>query len=219
VILSAVVNIFNVIWFCRNQCRFIDKSINIRSAINLIISGTSLSGNSSKLNAKSSIEEFLILKAFNVRFSNTPPHVIKEVLWQPPVFNWVKCNSDGASLGNPGPSSCGGLFRNSKGEFLGAFAYNLGISNSLSAELNGAMYAVELAHHYGWKSLWLETDSVLVVNAFKSSKIIPWHLKNRWDNCLLLISSMKFFVSHIYREGNTCADKFVNLGLSILTLN
>jgi hypothetical protein len=32
------------------------------------------------LNAKSSIEEFLILKAFSVRFSNTPPPVIKEVL-------------------------------------------------------------------------------------------------------------------------------------------
>ncbi|CAJ2641500.1 unnamed protein product [Trifolium pratense] len=219
VILSAVVNIFNVIWFCRNQCRFNDKSMNIRSAINLIITGVSLSGNSSKLNAKSSIEEFLILKAFSVQFNNTPPPLIKEVLWQPPIFNWVKCNSDGASLGNPGPSSCGGLFRNSSAEFLGAFAYNLGISNSLSAELNGAMYAVELAHHFGWKNLWLETDSMLVVNAFKSSKTIPWHLKNRWDNCLLLISSMNFFVSHIYREGNTCADKFANLGLSILTLN
>ncbi|GAU40165.1 hypothetical protein TSUD_292700 [Trifolium subterraneum] len=124
VILSAVVNIFNVIWFCRNQCRFNDKSINIRSAINLVISGAFLSGNSSKLKAKSSIEEFLILKAFSVQISNTPPLVIKEVLWQPPIFNWVKCNSDGASLGNPGPSSCGGLFRNSNAEFLGAFAYN-----------------------------------------------------------------------------------------------
>jgi ribonuclease HI len=42
------------------------------------------------------------------------------------------------------------------------------------------MYAVELAHRFGWKNLWLETDSMLMVTALKSSKIISWHLKNRW---------------------------------------
>jgi ribonuclease HI len=103
---------------------------------------------------------------------------------QPPVFSWIKCNSDGVSLGNPGPSSCGGIFRNSSAEFLGAFAYNLGISNSLCARLNGAMYAVvEIAYQKGWKNLWLETYSMLVVTAFKSSKIIPWQLKNRCPIC------------------------------------
>jgi ribonuclease HI len=219
VILAAIINTFNVIWFSRNQCRFNDKKINSRSAINLIISSVALSGNNSQLKAKSCIEEFVTLKAFNVHFKGFPPPSIKEVLWQPPVFNWIKCNSDGASLGNPGPSSCGGIFRNSNAEFLGAFAYNLGISNSLCAELNGAMYAVEIAHRKGWKNLWLETDSMLVVSAFKSSKTIPWQLKNRWDNCILLLISMNFFVTHIFREGNTCADKFANLGLSILTIN
>ncbi|MCH81156.1 ribonuclease H protein [Trifolium medium] len=109
-------------------------------------------------------------------------------------------------IGNPGPSSCGGIFRNSNAEFLGASAYNLGISNSLCAKLNGAMYAVGIAYQKGWKNLWLETDSMLVVTAFKSSKIIPWQLKNRWDNCILLLASMNFFVTHIFRKGNTCAD-------------
>ncbi|KAK2406406.1 hypothetical protein QL285_042140 [Trifolium repens] len=48
---------------------------------------------------------------------------------------------------------------------------------------------------------------MLVVLAFSSAKIVPWQLRNRWDSCLLMISNMNFYVSHIYREGNHCADK------------
>jgi hypothetical protein len=56
--------------------------------------------------------------------------------------------------------------------FLGAFAYNLGISNSLCAEFIGAMYTVKIGHQKSWKNFWLETDFI-VVSAFKSSKTIP----------------------------------------------
>lgn len=98
---------------------------------------------------------------------------------------------------------------------MGAFACNLGISNSLIAELNGAMMAIEFASQKGWHHLWLETDSMLVTAAFKSITIVPWHLRNRWQNCLHLCSSMSFFVTHIYREGNHCADKLADIGFSI----
>jgi ribonuclease HI len=79
----------------------------------------------------------------------------------------------------------------------------------------GAMIAIETAAVKGWSHLWLESDSMLVVHAFSSSKIVPWPLRNRWNNCLLLISNMNFYVSHIFREGNHCADKLANLGLSL----
>jgi ribonuclease HI len=146
----------------------------------------------------------MILKALHVplKFPNAP--IIKEVLWQPPILDWIKCNSDGASAGNPGNSACGG-----------AFAVNLGIQSSLFAELMGAMLAIEIAHQKGWSSLWLETDSMLVLGAFKSSSSVPYILRNRWKNCLLFISQMNFFVSHIFREGNKCADIMANTGLSL----
>jgi len=99
--------------------------------------------------------------------------------------------------------------------FLELLHIIFGISNSLVAELNGAMFAIELAHHRGWNHIWLETDSVLVTLAFKSKKIVPWQLRNRWENCLHLISSMSFFVTHIYRKGNHCADQLTNIGLSL----
>ncbi|PNX85213.1 ribonuclease H [Trifolium pratense] len=41
---------------------------------------------------------------------STPP-LIKEVLWQPPLINWIKCNIDGAAKGSLGIASCGGVFR------------------------------------------------------------------------------------------------------------
>jgi len=49
----------------------------------------------------------------------------------------------------------------------------LGSTNSLVAELNGAMYAIELANQKGWSHLWIETNSMLVTWAFKSKSIVP----------------------------------------------
>lgn len=72
-----------------------------------------------------------------------------------------------------------------------------------------------MAHLNNWSNLWLETDSMLVFLAFKSSKIVPWSLRNRWDNCLHLLSLFRFNVTHVYREGNSCADKLANIGLAL----
>jgi len=102
------------------------------------------------------------MKHFRVNLKPPKPQSIKEVIWSHPVLNWVKCNTDGASNGNPGISACGCLFRNANSEFLGAFAINIGLSSALLAELIGAMVAIEVAYHKGWHSIWLETDSMLV---------------------------------------------------------
>jgi len=69
VIMSAVINCINVIWFSRNQRMFADKFITLRSAINLVIAETCLAGNQSKLHAYSSIDEFVLLKAFPVKIN------------------------------------------------------------------------------------------------------------------------------------------------------
>ncbi|WJX52536.1 hypothetical protein P8452_38639 [Trifolium repens] len=198
-----------------NQLRFNNKKIHWKSLINCIIASVSMSCNNSNLKAYSNISEFVLLQKFQVKrnFGNAPK--IKEVLWQPPILNWIKCNCDGASVGNPGISACGGIFRNANASFLGVFALNIGINTSLNAELAAAMLSIEIASSKGWSHLWLESDSMLVVQAFSFAKIVPWALRNRWDNCLLKISNMNFYVSHIYREGNHCADKMANLGLSL----
>jgi hypothetical protein len=47
----------------------------------------------------------------------------------------------------------------------------------------GAMIAIETAAVKGWSHLWLESDSMSVCHVFSSSKIVPWPLRNHWDNC------------------------------------
>lgn len=109
------------------------------------------------------------------------------MIWPPPDFNWIKCNTDGAAAGTPASlGACGGLFRNQEALCIGCFAQNLGPGSSLFAELSGAMQAIEIAHNKGWLHLWLETDSMLVLQAFKSVSIVPWRIRNRWDNCMIL---------------------------------
>lgn len=160
-------------------------------------------------------QEFSILKAFNITCHASQAPRIKEVKWSMPPCYWIKCNSDGASKGNSGWSACGRIFRDYRDAALGCYAENHGVSNSFHAELVGAMLAVEYAYAKGWFNLWLEYDSQLVVNAINDSLVVPWKIKNRWNNCIGLTESMNFVFYHIFREGNSCADKLASQGLHI----
>ncbi|GAU27936.1 hypothetical protein TSUD_146500 [Trifolium subterraneum] len=124
--------------------------------------------------------------------------------------------TDGASSGNPGNASCGGVFRDHNADFVYAFAEPLGFASSYFAELCGAMRAIEFAYDKNWLNIWLETDSSLVVAAFKNpTKPVAWPLRNRWRNVLFMINNMNCFVTHIYREGNKVADLIANHGLTL----
>ncbi|CAJ2628490.1 unnamed protein product [Trifolium pratense] len=210
---AALINLLNAIWFARNNARFNNKVTHWKSAVTWIISSTSLAGNISSCVSSSSMRDFMILKCFNVKLHPPNPLVIKEVIWQPPLEHWVKCNTDGPF--NNHKSSCGDIFRNHKAESLCCFAENIGLKSAFMAELCGAMTAIEIANSRNWNNLWLETDSTLVVMAFKSSELVPWELSNRWMNCNLLTRNMNFVVSHVYREGNQCADGLANIGLNL----
>jgi ribonuclease HI len=82
-------------------------------------------------------------------------------------------------LENTRNSACGGIFRNVDSSFLGAYALNICISTSLKVELICAMNAIETAANKGWSHLWLESDSMLVVIAFFSARIVHWPKRNR----------------------------------------
>lgn len=77
------------------------------------------------------------------------------------------------------------------------------------------MRAIELTAQYQWSNLWLEYDSALVANTFTNHYLIPWKLRNRWENCLNLTSNMNLLVTHVYREGNGCVDALANKGLNL----
>ncbi|KAK2447629.1 hypothetical protein QL285_006969 [Trifolium repens] len=75
--------------------------------------------------------------------------------------------------------------------------------------------AIEIATLKGWPLLWVEPDSIMVTLAFKNATMVPWHLRNRWLNCIELTKKISFIISHIYREDNQYADGIANFGLHI----
>jgi len=176
------------------------KMIDWKSSISTIISNLAISGNNTNALATSSMYDFVIMKKFNGKIHPLKAPQILEVIWQPPVFHWTKCNTD--ETGTSTSSSYGGIFRNKDANFLLCFSENLGPGNAFFAELSGAMRAIELAKQYNWFDLWLETDSELVVKAFSNHKLVPCNLRNKWRNCILILSSVNFVVSHVYREEN-----------------
>ncbi|AES72645.1 hypothetical protein MTR_3g092860 [Medicago truncatula] len=50
----------------------------------------------------------------------------------------------------------------------------------------------------------MERVSTLAVQAFKNNYVVPWKLRNRWNNCIIKTRSMNFIASHVFREGKQC---------------
>lgn len=63
----------------------------------------------------------------------------------------------------------------------------------------------------------MECDSELVALALTDHSLVSWWLRNCWRNCLFLCKDITLFCSHIYKEGNSCADRLANHGASAST--
>jgi len=98
------------------------------------------------------------------------------------------------------------------GEFVGGFSAFFGIQSSLVVEfMMGVIFALEEAQKASYSFLWLECDCSLVYSTFYARTQVPWIIRNRWNKYLAYCTGIAFKVSHIFREGNHCADKLVNL--------
>jgi len=160
--------------------------------------------------------EFRILKALKINIHHPRARTIKEVIWHPPISNWLKVNTDGAVAKNTSKAAYGGIFRSLEGFTRGCFAQNLSTDSTFIIELFGAILAIEIVHNKNWTNIWLKTDSMLILLAFKNPLMIPWSLRNRWLNCMGFTKRMNFMVSHIYKESNVCANSLANIGLNLV---
>nr|GMC91161.1 LINE-type retrotransposon LIb DNA [Ipomoea batatas] len=126
------------------------------------------------------------------------------ISWQPPEEGWIKCNTDGAFKKGSGLVSAGGLFRDHKGSWILGFMSKIGDTNSFAAELWDLREGLRLA------------KARAVINAMRreedprkpSSTLIQDF--NFLRGCM---REIKF--SHTLREGNTSADRLVNLGQAV----
>ncbi|KAF1884453.1 hypothetical protein Lal_00028331 [Lupinus albus] len=52
------------------------------------------------------------------------------------------------------------------------------------------------------------------VDFFNEKSNAPCKLQNEWLICKRKLAQMNFCISHIYREGNSCADKLASSGIT-----
>ncbi|KEH19726.1 hypothetical protein MTR_8g467350 [Medicago truncatula] len=64
---------------------------------------------------------------------------------------------------------------------------------------------MEHAAHNRWWNIWLESDSSSALLIFSTPSLISILLRNRWSNACRL--GVWIISSHIFREGNCCADR------------
>lgn len=127
----------------------------------------------------------------------------------------VVAYADGASRGNPGPSSFGAVVFDSEGKELHSVSQAIGHSTNNQAEYRGAIAALEAALALGAREVELRMDSELAVRQLtgrykvRNPGLMPLHkrvldLLRRFDNVS---------VAHVPRERNKDADRLANEAL------
>jgi len=123
--------------------------------------------------------------------------------------------ADGASRGNPGPSSIGAVLYDTDGETVAEVSEVIGETTNNVAEYRALIAGLEAAIQLGVTRIQVRLDSLLLVRQVrgeyrvKAPGLIPLHRRVR-----LLVSSFDgFSIEHVRREKNTVADGLANAAL------
>ncbi|MCB1176581.1 MAG: ribonuclease HI family protein [Leptospiraceae bacterium] len=124
---------------------------------------------------------------------------------------------DGASKGNPGPSSIGVVAYSDQEnqEEVFTISKSIGVTTNNIAEWSSLISALEKAIEKNETKVSIFMDSELVVKQVlgqyrvKNEKLIP--LKNKF--LTLKIKFPVFSIQHVYRDKNKRADELANLAL------
>jgi len=91
---------------------------------------------------------------------------------------------------------------------MGTFSTNIGDYSVFEAEIIGFIIALEMEARHHWRFIWTEGDSSSALLAFSKPSLIPIRWRNRWHNCFS--HGIQVLSSHIFREGNGCANKLTS---------
>ena len=88
--------------------------------------------------------------------------------WNPPHLLYVTLNRDDSAKTNPGKARAGGVIRDHNGKWLKGFSINLSITSNNIAQLWVVRYGLLMAWELGFRFIYLETDSTLVIQLLTS---------------------------------------------------
>nr|XP_016451963.1 PREDICTED: 14.7 kDa ribonuclease H-like protein [Nicotiana tabacum] len=148
-------------------------------------------------------------------FEGYKPYIVtKRITSQLPYERWYKCNTHGASKGNPGPSSYGFCVRNDTGDVVFVMAEEIGISTNIVAEesaiVEGLLDCVQRQLH----PLIIETDSLVMKKIIEGEWEISWNIGKEVKKIKEIKKNYNVIFQHVLREGNTVADFLANLVFS-----
>lgn len=137
----------------------------------------------------------------------------KSVQTTPPI-KWIKIKFDGAAKGNPGLVGCGSISKDYNGNFIAANASPLGMQNNHMAEAMRAYFGLQLANRLNFKKIWLEGDSMNIINCLKGHINPLWIIENIISKMKDIIANFtKADISHEYHESNAMVDSLANIGV------
>jgi len=130
----------------------------------------------------------------------------------------VIIQTDGASRGNPGPSSWGAVFLNEDRSIISEHYKAIGDNTNNFAEYTAVIEALKQAKEEKFTEVVLETDSQLLVKQLTGEyRVKAPNLKPLFAECSALAKEFKScqFV-HVRREINKVADALANRALDEL---
>ena len=201
---TFVTDKYNNIWDILITIQFSFTEVIVQSAKVKIHSLVAMSGKASE--GKCLHTDFAFLESFAV-----PAHyrIVKEIIpmvWKAPTSPWLKVNTDGSVI--DGHAAYGRYAICSI-----AFVCNIGAASVFHSEVLAFILAMEHAANHGWRNVWSESDSSSAILIFSNPSLVPLLLRNRWHNTHSL--GIQIIASHIFREGNCCADRLANMGHDI----
>ncbi|XP_059310971.1 uncharacterized protein LOC132062414 [Lycium ferocissimum] len=136
-----------------------------------------------------------------------------KVKWNFPDRGCFKCNTDGASKGNPGPSSAAFCVRDSSGEFIYAMARILTETTNLVAEVVAIEEGITYCVLHDLLPVIVETDSLTMQKVLDGIWEVPRNIALPVRSIERWMKGKDVSVVHVFREGN-CVAWFLILQLS-----
>jgi len=129
--------------------------------------------------------------------------------------NRVIIYTDGASLGNPGPSAIGATIKDEQGKLIARISQRIGRATNNQAEYKAIIAALEEAAKLGAKQVDISSDSQLVVRQINGEyRVKKAGLKPLYQQVKKLQSLLDgFTITYIPRQQNQEADNLANMAL------
>ncbi|CAL5377729.1 unnamed protein product [Camellia sinensis] len=126
----------------------------------------------------------------------------------------MKLNVGGCLKGDPSQAGYGGLLQDEIGIWLWGFYGKLGHCSSLEAELWAIYRSLTILFQKGIKEVGIESDSKLAISQIRDGPSHNSPYQALIEYAKFLLSRCNRSLHHTLREGNKCADKLANIGVT-----